>query len=78
MAIHDTARPLVTDQILKKCYDSCKTFGNGVAAKRISDTIKRTDKNTKVIETIDRTNLWAIETPQVLKQKKYSQHIIKF
>jgi 2-C-methyl-D-erythritol 4-phosphate cytidylyltransferase len=64
VAIHDTARPMVNTYILNECYKSCLTNGNGVAAKRISDTIKRTSYDNQVLETIDRTNLWAIETPQ--------------
>jgi 2-C-methyl-D-erythritol 4-phosphate cytidylyltransferase len=64
VAIHDTARPMVNTYILDECYKSCLINGNGVAAKRISDTIKRTSTNNQVIETVNRTNLWAIETPQ--------------
>ena len=68
VAIHDTARPLATQQILNNCYKMCKKNGSGVAAKRINDTIKRTiGNNSKVLETVDRTNLWAIETPQIFR-----------
>ena len=67
VAIHDTARPFANAELLKKCYNTSITYGTGIAAKRISDTVKRTDKDNKVIKTINRTNLWAIETPQVFK-----------
>lgn len=65
VAIHDTARPLADKNLLIKCLTSCKNNGNGVAARKISDTVKRTDHSNKVTETIDRTNLWSVETPQV-------------
>ena len=64
IAIHDTARPLVNEYIFTRCYDSCLINGSGIAAKKINDTIKRTTKNKQIIETIDRNNLWSIETPQ--------------
>jgi 2-C-methyl-D-erythritol 4-phosphate cytidylyltransferase len=67
VAIHDTARPMATSKLLKNCYTICKKNGSAIAAKRINDTIKRTGENNKVQATIDRTNLWAIETPQVFR-----------
>lgn len=65
IAVHDAARPLADSDLLKKCLISCKLNGSGVAAKKITNTIKLADKNNKVIKTVDRTNLWTIETPQV-------------
>jgi 2-C-methyl-D-erythritol 4-phosphate cytidylyltransferase len=67
VAIHDAARPLANKKLLYECLDSCMCRGNGVAAKKINDTVKRTANDEKVIESVDRTNLWAVETPQVFK-----------
>jgi len=69
VAIHDAARPLVTIELLKKCIEACSIHGSGVAANRISDTVKQTDSECFVTKTIDRTNLWAIQTPQVFRLK---------
>ena len=66
-AIHDAARPLATAALLEKCLSSCVSNGSGVAAKRITDTLKTADARRKVLKTIDRSNAWAIETPQMFK-----------
>ena len=65
VAIHDAARPLANKKILNKCLDSCLKKGSGVAAKKINDTIKLATNDGKIIKSIDRTNLWAVETPQI-------------
>lgn len=67
VAIHDAARPLATAPLLKKCLSSCISNGSGVAAKRITDTLKTSDNGGKVLKTIDRNNTWAIETPQMFR-----------
>ncbi|HJO92772.1 MAG TPA: 2-C-methyl-D-erythritol 4-phosphate cytidylyltransferase [Victivallales bacterium] len=64
-AVHDAARPLVSNELIQKCYESCKKSGSGVAAKRVTDTVKLIDNSNRVLNTVDRTNLWTIETPQV-------------
>lgn len=66
-AIHDAARPLASSKLMMRCFEQCMKNGSAVAAKRITDTIKSADTNNRVISTIDRTKLWAIETPQIFK-----------
>ena len=80
VAIHDAARPLANKKLLNNCLESCKKLGSGIAAKKINDTIKSADKNGKITKTIDRENLWSIETPQVFKLEELKaayQKIIK-
>jgi len=67
VAVHDAARPLANKKLLYKCLDSCKHRGSGIAAKRINDTVKRTENDGKVVKNINRANLWAVETPQMFK-----------
>jgi len=67
VAIHDAARPLAKQELLINCLKSCQDKGSGVAAKKINDTIKLTTDDGNVLKTIDRTHLWAIETPQVFR-----------
>ena len=66
-AIHDAARPLATTSLMEKCLSSCISNGNGIAAKRITDTLKTADDKGKVLNTVDRNKSWAIETPQVFR-----------
>lgn len=64
ISIHDAARPLVTPALISLTVKSAKEFGSGVAARKVTDTIKKVDANGIVTGTVDREKLWAVETPQ--------------
>lgn len=66
-AIHDAARPMASAKLMLNCLEKCIKNGSAVAAKKITDTIKSANSEQKVTATIDRSNLWSIETPQVFK-----------
>lgn len=65
VAIHDAARPLSSAGLLMKCLDAATQFGGAVPAKPVTDTIKKAESSGKIIETVDRSALWRVETPQV-------------
>ena len=62
--IHDGARPFVTEAIIRRVIESVETCGSGVAAVPARDTIKRANQDGKVLETLDRSALWQMQTPQ--------------
>ena len=62
--IHDGARPFVTEEIVRRVIESVEKYGSGVAAVPARDTIKRADAEGKVLETLDRNELWQMQTPQ--------------
>lgn len=62
---HDGARPLVDERIIEDSIKSAIEFGSAVAAVKSKDTIKRADKT--VIETLNRDELYNIQTPQTFK-----------
>ena len=64
VAIHDSARPLVTHELIAATIDSARKTGSGVAARKIVDTIKVVTEGNVATSTLDRSNLWAVETPQ--------------
>lgn len=65
VAIHDGARPLLTDEELARVIRTAQQYGNAVCAARAKDTFKTTDENCLVNGHVDRENLWHIQTPQV-------------
>jgi 2-C-methyl-D-erythritol 4-phosphate cytidylyltransferase len=67
VAVHDGARPLVSPQLISETIASAKKFGSGVAASKITDTIKSVDRGNKVAKTVDRSKLWAVQTPQTFQ-----------
>lgn len=65
--IHDGARAFVTKDVIERCLESVKVDGACVAAVPVKDTIKVADENEYSKETLDRSVLRSIQTPQVFK-----------
>ncbi|MFA6816928.1 MAG: 2-C-methyl-D-erythritol 4-phosphate cytidylyltransferase [Lentisphaeria bacterium] len=68
VAIHDAARPFVSADLLERCLASAQRYGSGVAAHRCVDTIKQADADGVVQKTLNREQLWAVETPQAFEK----------
>jgi 2-C-methyl-D-erythritol 4-phosphate cytidylyltransferase len=68
--VHDAARPLLTRELAERVIAAA--HGDGVdaaiAAAPVTDTVKRVGERHAVLETLDRTNLWAVQTPQVFRR----------
>ena len=62
--IHDGARPLVTSDILEAGLKAAQECYAAIAAVPVKDTIKQVEQGW-VSSTLDRSRLWAIQTPQV-------------
>lgn len=67
IAIHDGARPLVTQKVIERTIESAKRYGTGVAAVPLKDTVKRVNEAGVVIETPRRDALRAVQTPQTFE-----------
>ena len=67
--VHDAARPLVTRDLVERCLAALlEGDADGViAAARVADTIKEADGRGRVVRTLDRSVLWAVQTPQVFR-----------
>lgn len=77
VAIADGARCLITAaQINKVCLTAYRTNA-ACAAHLISDTVKRATVLGNVTETVDRTGLWQIQTPQVFHTSLYRAAIAR-
>ena len=70
VAVHDAARPLVTakliDELVAKLLDRPDAAAV-IAAAPITDTVKRAGDGHKVTETMNRDDLWAVQTPQIFR-----------
>lgn len=67
VAVHDGARPLVTPQLIEATIESARNHGTGIAATKVVDTIKEANDNRTILRTVDRTKLWAVQTPQTVR-----------
>jgi len=67
--VHDAARPLVTPAIFQAALDGLAAgdWDCAVAAAPVTDTIKRAAGGV-VTDTLDRSTLWAVQTPQVFRR----------
>ena len=63
--IHDGARPFLTEEILRRCYEEVKLSGACVAGMPVKDTVKIADHEGYASQTPDRNFVWQIQTPQV-------------
>lgn len=67
--VHDGARPLVSNEIIDRCYLAALHKGAGIAAVPVKDTLKRAEDTGMVSATIDRTSLWQAQTPQAVRKE---------
>ncbi len=65
VAIHDGARPLTTPKLIRDCLAAAREHGAACCASPIPDTVKRASVEQMVQESVERTGLWAMQTPQV-------------
>ena len=63
--IHDAARPLASAALIDRALAAVEATGAAIPVIALSDTVKRVDKTGKVISTLDRNELCAVQTPQV-------------
>ena len=65
--VHDAARPLVTPALIAACLSALGDADAAIAATPVTDTIKECEEG-RVVRTLDRSRLWAIQTPQVFRR----------
>lgn len=70
-AIHDGARPLVTPEVFARCIEAARNCGAATAAVPVKDTIKLADEAGRMLDTPDRSRLWAVQTPQIFDRERY-------
>lgn len=65
--IHDGVRPFVSREVVLATVEAAKEWGAAIAAVPVIDTIKRVDTDGFVVETLQRGQLWSVQTPQVFR-----------
>lgn len=67
VAVHDGARPLVTPALISRGLAAAREMGAAIAAVPTTDTVKTVDGDGLITGTLDRSNLWLAQTPQVFR-----------
>jgi 2-C-methyl-D-erythritol 4-phosphate cytidylyltransferase len=68
VVVHDAARPLVTPEHFHAALAALADADCAVAAARCTDTVKEAGPDRLVMGTLDRSRLWAIQTPQAFRR----------
>ena len=67
IAIHDGARPLVSQKIIRETVRAAESFYAAVPVVRSTDTLKLVDENGVITATVDRESIFRVQTPQVFR-----------
>ncbi len=70
--IHDAARPLLTPSLVQAAVDALEAepeLAAAIVAAPVTDTVKRSADGVHVDETLVRSELWAVQTPQVFRRE---------
>lgn len=68
--LHDSIRPFVSDEIITDSIRVCRIHGMGVAAVRTMDTVMRTEDGRIGTESISRSSIIRIQTPQAYRMDR--------
>ena len=70
VAVHDAARPLVSQGLITRTVDAAREHGAAVPAMPVALTIKQATGPlpAQVVRTVPRHELWAMQTPQIMRR----------
>jgi 2-C-methyl-D-erythritol 4-phosphate cytidylyltransferase len=68
VVVHDAARPLVEPELFARTLDALADAEAAIAAARVTDTVKQAGPDGRVTATLDRSTLWAVQTPQAFRR----------
>ena len=66
VVIHDGARPLVTEDLIKRALEPLDRYDGAIVGIPMDETLKRAEED-RVIGTVDRRDLWRVQTPQAFR-----------
>jgi 2-C-methyl-D-erythritol 4-phosphate cytidylyltransferase len=69
VAVHDAARPLITPREIKRVFAIAREHGGAALAAPVTDTLKIIDESSVVVGSIERENVFAMQTPQIFARQ---------
>lgn len=67
VVVHDAARPLVTDDLIRRTIEAAQRDGAAIAALPARDTVKRADAQRMIAGTLPRQEIFLAQTPQAFR-----------
>ena len=71
IAIHDAARPMISQSTLNNVFKACTAHGSAVCATMLRDAIKKAGNDRFATEILDRSGIWQMQTPQAFDTDIY-------
>jgi 2-C-methyl-D-erythritol 4-phosphate cytidylyltransferase len=68
VVVHDAARPLARPELFEAVLAELAGADCAIAAARVTDTVKEAGPDRRVTATLDRSRLWAVQTPQAFRR----------
>ncbi|MGD7055020.1 2-C-methyl-D-erythritol 4-phosphate cytidylyltransferase [Sutcliffiella horikoshii] len=65
--VHDGARPFISQEVIHNLVEKASKEGAAIVGVPVKDTIKRVSKAGVVEQTVERSSLWSIQTPQAFR-----------
>lgn len=65
--VHDAVRPMASASLYRRVAAAASQHGAAIPALPVKDTIKRVDRSGRIIETLPRSELRTIQTPQAFR-----------
>lgn len=75
IAIHDGARPLVTNDAILDTLEAAIEWGAATTGVRVKDTVKKINEFGEIVGTPDRSVLRFVQTPQIFKKALYIEAV---
>lgn len=77
VAIQDGARPCTHPEIIEDTIRAAREMGAAVAASKVADTLKEANLDGSIARTVDRSKLWAVQTPQTFQVEVIKKALLR-
>src|SRR4030095_10131408 len=67
VVVHDAARPLVSDEVIRRTVLAASESGAAIAAIQAHDTVNQTDSSGAITATLPRERIYLAQTPQAFR-----------
>ena len=75
VCVHDAARPFITAPLVRRVIAAAELHGAATVGMPLKFTVKEADGDGLVKRTPDRSTVWEIQTPQVMRKRSFNSRI---
>lgn len=68
IAVHDAARPCLVPELIDAVFAEARKSGAALPGLPVAETLKRAGPDRRIVETVPRAGLYAVQTPQAFRR----------